>query len=209
MSKNSSVAADTAPSTSTNIVALPHRPEAVGPGEKALSFVKEHPVLTVAGGIAVGLVVSALLPRSFSRKFAKRAFKLAEAGATAALAFGQDTLDKAEDQSVVARKKANVLAGQAERLGEKAVAKAEKLGIAALGSASVLGHVAADRAERLGHAAASRAEGLGERASERLSEYSSKALAQSSKLFGYPKAPASVTDRIVGKALELKARLHH
>jgi hypothetical protein len=196
---------DTIPST--NVVALPTRPEPATPSEKALSFVKKHPVLTVAGGVAAGLVISALIPRSFSRKLAKRAMGLAEAGASAALAMGHDAVDAAEDGSKIARQKAIVLAHQAERLGEKAASKAERLGVAALGTASALGHAAAERAEWLGHTAADRAESLSGRASDRLSQLGDKALVQSTKLFGHPKPPASVADRILDKAHGLRARV--
>lgn len=205
-SENKSVPATNAETTSTNVVALPHRPEATTPSEKAIGFVKEHPVLTVVGGVAVGLAISALIPRSFSRRFAKRAFRYAEAGATAALSFGHDAVDKAEDGGIVARKKAAVLASRAEKLGEKAAARAEKLGVAALGTATVLGHAAAERAERLGHVAAVRAEDLGGRASDRLSQLGDKALVQSSKLFGVPKPSHSVADRIMDKAHGARAR---
>lgn len=191
----------------TNIVALPKRAEPATASEKAVSFVKSHPVLTVAGGLALGLAISALLPRRASGKLRQRALRLAEAGASAAFAFGQDALDKAEDGGAVARKKASIFAAQAEKLSEKAVAKAERLGVAALGTANVWGHAAAERAERLGHVAADRAESLGGRASDRLSQLGDKALVQSSRLFGYPSAPASVTDRILDKAHGLRSRL--
>jgi ElaB/YqjD/DUF883 family membrane-anchored ribosome-binding protein len=192
---------------STNVVALPTRPEPATPSEKAISFVKQHPVLTVAGGVAAGLVISALIPRSFSRKLAKRALGLAEAGASAAVALGHDAADAAEDGGRIARKKASVLAHQAERFGEKAASKAERLGVAALGTASALGHAAAERAERLGHSAADRAENLSGRASDRLSQLGDKALVQSTKLFGHPKPAASVADRILDKAHGLRARM--
>lgn len=212
----------------SNIVALPKRPEPVTPSEKALSFVKEHPVLTIAGGLAAGLLISSLIPRRANRGLTKRALRFAEAGAAAALSFGQDTLDKAEDGGVLARKKAQVLGRQAEKLGGraaaraetltalaasraealggKAVAKAERLGVAALGTAGVWGHVAADRADKLGHAAAAHAESLGGRASDRLSQLGDKALVQSSKLFGYPKSPSFI-DRLLDKAHALLARI--
>ena len=205
----------------TNVVALPSRPEPSSPSEKALGFVKEHPVLTIAGGVVAGLLISSLIPRRANRGLSRRAFRLAEAGAAAALSFGQDTLDKAEDGGIVARKKANLLAGRAEKLGShasaraekigaaaarraeklssKAVVNAERLGMAALGTASAWGHVAADRADKLGHAAAVHAENLGERASDRLSAFGDKALVQSSKLFGHPKARRTLGDRILDK----------
>lgn len=199
-------AADGANTPSTNVVALPARPEPT-PSEKAISFVKEHPVLTVAGGVAAGLLISALIPRSFSRKLAKRAYGLAEAGATAAAAFGHEAAEAAEDGGKIARKKASVIAHRAERLGEKAASKAERLGIAALGTASALGHVAAERAERIGHSAADRAESLSGRASDRLSQLGDKALGQSSKLFGHPKPVEGVAHRVLDKAHGVRARL--
>lgn len=205
----------------TNVVALPTRPEPASPTEKAVGFVKEHPVLTIAGGVLAGLLISSLIPRRANRRLGNRAFRLVEAGAAAALSFGQDTLDKAEDGGILARKKAKVFANQAEKLGShasaraekigamaaeraerlshKAVVKAERLGVAALGTASAWGHVAADRADRIGHAAAVHAENLGGRASDRLSNFGDKALVQSSKLFGYPRAPRTVADRILDK----------
>lgn len=214
---------------STNVVALPHRPEPVTNSEKALTFVKEHPMLTVAGGLAIGLLVNALIPRRANRGLSKRALRIAEAGAAAALSFGQDTLEKAEDGGVIARKKAKLFAKQTEKLGgraatraeklsaiaaakaekltEKAVVKAERLGVAALGTVSTFGHVAADGADRLGHAAAVRAENFGERASDRLSQLGDKALVQSNKLFGHPEAPAGVGHRVLDKAHGLGARL--
>lgn len=196
-----------ADAAANNIVALPHRGEPATPSEKAISFVKRHPLLTVAGGLAAGLAISALIPRSYSRKLAKRALGFAEAGATAALAFGQDALDKAEDGSVIARKKAGLFASRAEKLSEQAIDRAERLGVAALGSASVWGHAAADRAERLGHAAAERAEVLGGRASDRLGKLSDRALARSQKLIAQAPSASSVGDRILDKAQGIKARL--
>lgn len=209
----------------TNVVALPTRPEPSSPSEKALGFVKEHPVLTIAGGVVAGLLISSLIPRRANRGLRNRAIRLAEAGAAAALSFGQDTLDRAEDGGIVARKKAKVLAGQAEKFGShasaraekigaiaakraetlshKAVVNAERLGVAALGTASTWGHVAAERADKLGHAAATRAENLGGRASDRLSNFGDKALVQSSKLFGYPKARRTIGDRILDKLRNL------
>lgn len=201
----------------TNVVALPNRAEPSTPSEKAVSFVKRHPVLTVVGGVAVGVAISALIPRRASRKVSNRAFRWAEAGASAALALGHDAYDKAEDGGVYARRKASLFASRAEkvsekalaraeRLSERAVAKAERLGVAALGTANVWGHAAAERAERLGHVAADRAESLGGRASDRLSQFGDKALVQSSKLFGYPKARSGLRYRIRDLLHGLSAR---
>ncbi|MEW9853945.1 hypothetical protein [Novosphingobium sp. M1R2S20] len=207
MTENQVVPTNDGEATSNNVVTLPARSEPETSSEKALSFVKRHPVMTVAGGVALGFAISALIPRSYSRKLAKRAYRMAEAGTAAALALGKDALDRAEDGGAVARKKAGVLAHRAEDLGERAMTKAEKLSVAALGTASVWGHAAAERAEQLGHSAAERAENLGSRASERLSQLGDKARVQSGKLLGHPKAPESIADRIMDKAHDLKARV--
>jgi hypothetical protein len=209
----------------TNVVALPIPPEPVTPSEKALSFVKEHPVLTLAGGVVAGLLISSLVPRRANRRLRNRAYRVAEAGATAALSFGRSSLDKAEDGGLFARNKARIVATQAEKFGErasaraerysalaakraeklseKAVVQAERFGVAALGTASAWGHVAAERADKLGHAAAYHAENLGGRASDRLSQFGDKALDKSSELFGYPKAHRKLGARILDKVRDL------
>jgi len=213
----------------TNVVALPKRPEPVTPSEKALSFVKEHPYLTIAGGLAAGMLISTLIPRRANRSLTKRALRIAEAGAAAALSYGQDTLDTAEHGGALARKKAKILTKQAEKLGGRAAARAEKLtaiaaeraqslggraaakaerlSVAALGTAGAWGHAAAEHADKFGHAAADRAENLGGRASDRLGQLGDKALIQSHKLLGYPKASASLTDRLLDTADSLRTRL--
>lgn len=212
----------------TNIVPLPHRQEPVTPSDKALTFVREHPVLTIAGGLAVGLLVSALIPRRANRGLAKRTLRIAEAGAAAALSFGKNTLDKAEDGGVFARKKAEVLTSQAEMLGGKAAAgankfgslavekadklsakaigKAERFGVAALETAGAWGHAAADRADKIGHATAEHAEKLGNNASKQLVKLSDKAVARSSKVFTSP-ASLGLSNRLVSKLRELLSRM--
>jgi hypothetical protein len=213
----------------TNVVALANRPEPATSSERAMAFVKEHPVLTIAGGVAAGFLINALIPRRANRRLSNRALRIAEAGAAAALSFGQDTWDKAEDGGIIARRKAKLFAHQAEKLGgraaaraerlsavagrqaerlsEKAAARAERMGVAALGAASTFGHAAADRADKLGHAAATHAESLGGRTSDRLSQLGDKALVQSSKLFGYPKARVTLADRLADTFHGLRARL--
>lgn len=205
--------------TSTNIVKLPHAVPPQTPSEKVIDFVKEHPLVTVAGGLVVGLAISALIPRSRQgRKLSNRALRLAEASAASALSFGRDALDRAEDGGAIARKRAGVFAQKAEKItgraaaraekaSEKAIARAEKLGIATLGKANVLGHAAADRVERISHIAAERAEDFGGRASDRLGRLGDKALAQSSKLFGVPESRTTLADRILDKLDDAKARI--
>lgn len=195
------------PATSTNVVPLPPRIEPERPSDRAIAFVKEHPMLVVAGGLAIGLAVSALLPRGFGRKAAGRAMRLAEAGMGTAALLGKQAADKAEDVGSDARKRASVLATQAEKLSDKALVKAEKLGIAALGTAGTLGQKAATKAEKYGHVAAERAELLGIKASDGLNRLGSAAAARSQKLLRHQKAHDRLSDRILEKASKLKARM--
>lgn len=77
-------------------------------GERAIEakdgfsrFAREHPVATVAGGLALGVLVSALFKRSPTRKVAgkagARAAGLAAIGAELAMAYAQQALGAASD----------------------------------------------------------------------------------------------------------------
>ncbi|WP_206049456.1 hypothetical protein [Novosphingobium sp. PC22D] len=152
--------------------------------------------MAIAGGVAVGVAVSALLPRRAGRKVANRAMNIAELAATSSMMLGRSAVDKAEDFGEGTRRKAGLLAGRAERLGEAAADRAERAGAAALGTASVLASSARHRAERLGDAAAHRA-----------SKFTHAALDQSTKLIGYPKPAPTFAERIIEKAGEIRGRI--
>lgn len=77
-------------------------------GERAIEakdgftrFAKEHPVATVAGGLALGVLVSALFKRSPTRRVANkagtRAAGLAALGAELAMAYAQQAMTAAGD----------------------------------------------------------------------------------------------------------------
>lgn len=154
-------------SKSANVVTLPAKAAEQRPSEKVIAFVKRHPVLTAAGGIAVGVAVSALLPRRFSRKLASRAVDLAEVAGSAGLVLGRKAGDKAHDLGIDARKQASKLAGRADKASELAILNLEKYGLAAVGAASALGRATARRASRLGDAAADTAGRIGDVAASR------------------------------------------
>jgi hypothetical protein len=72
-------------------------------GERALEgkdrlaqFAKDHPVATVAGAVAVGVLVSSLFRGSPTRKLGKRAGKLAEVGTELAMAYAAQALAATE-----------------------------------------------------------------------------------------------------------------
>lgn len=77
-------------------------------GERAIEakdsfsrFAREHPVATIAGGLALGVLVSALFKRSPTRKVAgkagARAAGLAAIGAELAMAYAQQAMGAASD----------------------------------------------------------------------------------------------------------------
>ena len=113
--------------------------KAVEAKDKFVEFAKEHPIATVAGGVALGILVSGLFKRSPTRKLggaaAKRAGTIAALGAEFALAYAQQAMTAANE------------AGRegAHKLGE--------LGDTVGGSARSTGRAALDRAGDLGEAA--------------------------------------------------------
>ena len=106
---------------------------AAGPNaiESATAFVREHPVLTVAGGIVIGLVAGALLPRGAGRKAARRAVQAAEIASATGLAFGRNAWDRAEAAGSDLRERGSAVADRLGGYGESAADQAGRL----LGSA--------------------------------------------------------------------------
>lgn len=124
------------------------------PSDKVISFVKRHPALVVAGGLAVGVAVSALLPRGATRRWLGRAVNLAEAAGATSLLLGREAGDKAQVLGKSARIKASLLGTKAEKAGGVAADGLEKYGLAALAAAGSLGRATARKAGELGEAAA-------------------------------------------------------
>ncbi|HUD27384.1 MAG TPA: hypothetical protein VMQ93_00835 [Novosphingobium sp.] len=174
---NTPASTGTAPK-STNVVTLSAKAAQERPSDKVVAFVKRHPVITVAGGIAIGVAVSALIPRKASRKLIGKAVDLAEVAGAAGVVFGKQAGERAHAVSVGARKQASVFAHKAEHAGGVAAVNLEKYGLAAVAAASALGRatakrasrfsdVAADAAHRISEAAADRAHQLGDAAADR------------------------------------------
>lgn len=69
--------------------------------DKFVAFAKDHPIATVAGGVAVGVLISGLFKRSPTRKLgsaaAKRAGTIAALGAEFALAYAQQAMSAANE----------------------------------------------------------------------------------------------------------------
>lgn len=66
------------------------------PPESLADIAREHPGLVLAGGLAVGLLVGALIPRRKGGRLLRNAASLAAVAGELALAFGEQTREKAE-----------------------------------------------------------------------------------------------------------------
>ena len=69
-----------------------------GAGHSATSFVKEHPITTLAGGVAIGVLIAAIVPgpgRRLRKQATKRGAVLAGVLADLAVTYGSQALDGA------------------------------------------------------------------------------------------------------------------
>jgi ElaB/YqjD/DUF883 family membrane-anchored ribosome-binding protein len=106
-------------------------------GERALdakdrftAFAREHPVATVAGGLAIGVLVSGLFKRSPTRKLGRRAAKaagnLATLGAELALVYAQQAMETANEASRAGAEKLEELGSAARDAGRNATERASE-----------------------------------------------------------------------------------
>lgn len=141
-----------------NIVTLPSRAEAERPSDKVIAFVKRHPVLTVAGGVAAGALVTALLPRRVTRKAATRALGVAEMAGTSTLMFGKRAKHKAHDLGDDVFETVHIIAdkfsGKTEKASDAALGRLQKFGTLALAAVASARRSAEKNAVKLGDAAA-------------------------------------------------------
>lgn len=122
----------------TNVVALPTKEEPATPQAKVVAFVREHPVMTIAGGLAVGAVAAALVPRRNRRYVARQSSMLADAIAAASATIAQQALASLDTASTGVRRGASAVASRAESAGDAVADKA-----------SGAAHAAYDRAQAL------------------------------------------------------------
>jgi hypothetical protein len=122
----------------TNVVVLPHYAEPQSAREKATAFVREHPALTLAGGLAVGALAAALIPRRNRAYVARQGSLLAEAIAAAGATIAQQALASLDTASTSVRERAHTLAARAEQAGGAALDKADRARHAAYDRAQTL-----------------------------------------------------------------------
>jgi len=110
-------------------------------GERAIqakdqftAFAKEHPVATVAGGVAVGVLIAALFkgPRRAAAKGGSRAAGLATIGAELALAYAQQALESANEAGRAAAPRLEKFGDTAREVGRDAASRAGDAGDAAI-----------------------------------------------------------------------------
>lgn len=106
--------------------------------EQVTTFVRDHPLICVAGGLAAGVLMAAMLPRRTKHRIADRASHLAELVSAATVMLGQQAINRAEAAGEAVSGRASALAGRAERVGNSALGTAERWGEMASGKAARL-----------------------------------------------------------------------
>lgn len=82
--------------------------------DRFTAFAREHPLTTVAGGLALGILISGLFPRSPTRRIGTKAAGLAAIGADAVRAYMQQAMDAASDAGRAGAHRLDDLSGTVE-----------------------------------------------------------------------------------------------
>lgn len=117
--------------------------------DRFTAFAREHPLTTVAGGLAIGILISGLFPRSPTRKLGNKAAGLAAIGAEAAMAYLRQAQDAATHAS---RSGSHRLDDLGDVIGDKAQwvkREAAHLAETVSDSARAAGRTAGERLERV------------------------------------------------------------
>ena len=119
--------------------------------DKFTAFAKEHPIATVAGGIALGVLIAGMFrgPRQAAIKGGSKAAGLAALGAELALAYAQQAMEAASDAGKAATPRIERFGDTALSAGRDAAHRAGDAGEAALSATR-------DAGNRLGKAIRSR-----------------------------------------------------
>jgi ElaB/YqjD/DUF883 family membrane-anchored ribosome-binding protein len=100
--------------------------------DRFTTFAKKHPLTTIAGGVAVGILISGLFKRSPTRRVANKAAGkaagLAAIGAELAMAYAQQAMHAASEVGKASADKLEGLGGDARSFGRDAAVKAGDLG---------------------------------------------------------------------------------
>lgn len=142
--------------------------------QAVIEFVRDHPGLSVAGGILAGILVSSLLPRRPVRKLARGTVKVADVVGTTAMVLGRNAADRAEHAGAAAAGRigafGHVAADQMEKLSELAVRRIGQASGTAATAVGAAGETAADHIGRLLVSAETQVERRGRRIGRRAKE---------------------------------------
>jgi len=102
--------------------------------DRFTAFAKEHPVATVAGGVAIGILIAGMFkgPRRAAMRSGSRAVGLAAIGAELALAYAQQAIEAANEAGRAAAPKLERFGDTALSAGRDAAHRASDAGETAL-----------------------------------------------------------------------------
>jgi ElaB/YqjD/DUF883 family membrane-anchored ribosome-binding protein len=102
--------------------------------DRFTAFAKEHPIATVAGGVAVGVLIAAMFkgPRRAAVKGGSKAAGLAALGAELALAYAQQAMEAANEAGKAGAKRLDGFGETARSASRDAAHRASDAGEAAL-----------------------------------------------------------------------------
>ena len=121
----------------TNVVPLQQQPEP-SPQRKVANFVQDHPMMTIAGGLAIGAIAAALIPRRNRKFIARHTSMWADAVTAASGAIAQQAIGQIEAAASGARSRAHSLAGRAEHMGHSTIDRMGQVGHSSLDKARSL-----------------------------------------------------------------------
>lgn len=107
--------------------------------DRVTALVRDHPLLLLAGGLAVGVALSTLVPRSPTRKLSKKSLAFLGTAAELGMAYGREAFDVVNEATEDARRDGKA---KLAKFGDKAKERAVDLG----GVAADLGGTAKDKA---------------------------------------------------------------
>lgn len=119
------------------------------PPDRFSTLAGEYPFLVMAGGIAAGILIAALVPRAVASKVAKRAGVLAAVAGEFGMAYSKHALDKAGEAGRDAREKVGEWGEAIDDNTADARERAAKAARSAAGTARSTGLALARNAVRL------------------------------------------------------------
>jgi len=95
--------------------------------QQAAQFARQHPVITVAGGLAIGALAAALIPDRNRKYIARQSSQLAEAITATGAAIAQQAASQASSAGSTLRDQAASLAERAGQAGHASIEQAQAL----------------------------------------------------------------------------------